>query len=911
MDLVTGALAVLPSKLLELLKDEYKLQKGVKEQVRALSQELDSMHAAIRKVAAVPWDQLDDQIKVWAREVRDASYDMEDVLDTFLVRAEAREPTDPSMIKRAMKKMGDLFRKAKARHDIAGAIEDIKNQLQEVTERRSRYWVDDLVAKTTAATCIDPRLSALYTKVSQLIGIDEARDKLIKMLTTEDDRQTKIVSVVGFGGLGKTTLAKTVYRNLTEDVDFKAFVPVGRNPDLKKVLKDILIGLDKKHYTMEFNLTTFDERQLIDELQEFLKDKRYFIVIDDIWDISSWSTIRYALDDNSLGSKIVVTTRNHDVAEKVGCYYKMEPLPYESSKLLFYGRIFGSKGKCPKQLFEVSEKIMKKCGGVPLAIITTASLLANKSGNINEWYELCDSIGLGLGSNHHIDTMRKILSFSYYDLPSHLKICLLYLSIFPEDYAIGKDRLIWKWIAEDFVSHGEGNQSLFEIGESYFNELLNRNLIQQANIMEEVGPRLFNVHDMVLDLLCSLSREENFVTVVLGDNKQNTPCFGSMVRRLSLHNTTWPTMDVSRMRSLVVFNDATIDSMPSLSCYHLLRVLDLSRCNLKNLPCLRFVGNLLHLRYLGLSHTLYAGKLPVEIGKLQFLQTLDLFGTEIKELPSSLVELRKLMSLYVDKGTKLPNGLRKLTSLELLGNVMVDSSSSYILEELGHLTQLRALGVHLKKDEEGGTDGSLSLLKSLAKLHKIQTLSIVSGALAIDLEGSVATLGNLCLLFISQTRLFPTWISPVSLPLLSILFINVDQLRTEDISLLGMLPVLRELQVIYRNMQVLEKFVVGADAFPFTRVCIFSNFSTVPSMFPCGAMPSLEQFEFHIRLEDFSGSKFIIDDLALGHLASLQRVHLYLHGMEKVNKEVVMEVKKKLSHEVDIHPNYPYIRIYE
>ncbi|CAN6196835.1 unnamed protein product [Urochloa humidicola] len=275
MDLVTGALAVLPSKLLELLKDEYKLQKGVKEQVRALSQELDSMHAAIRKVAAVPWDQLDDQIKVWAREVRDASYDMEDVLDTFLVRAEAREPTDPSMIKRAMKKMGDLFRKAKARHDIAGAIEDIKNQLQEVAERRSRYWVDDLVAKTTAATCIDPRLSALYTKVSQLIGIDEARDKLIKMLTTEDDRQTKIVSVVGFGGLGKTTLAKTVYRNLTEDVDFKAFVPVGRNPDLKKVLKDILIGLDKKHYTMEFNLTTFDERQLIDELQEFLKDKRY------------------------------------------------------------------------------------------------------------------------------------------------------------------------------------------------------------------------------------------------------------------------------------------------------------------------------------------------------------------------------------------------------------------------------------------------------------------------------------------------------------------------------------------------------------------------------------------------------------------------------------------------------------
>ncbi|CAD6252457.1 unnamed protein product [Miscanthus lutarioriparius] len=215
MDLVTGALGLLPSKLLELLKDEYKLQKGVRVKVQSLSLELESMHAALRKVAAVPWDQLDEQVKVWARKVREASYDMEDILDTFIVRVDGHEQADPSRLNRAMKKMGDLFSKGKACREISCAIEDIRKQLQEVTDRRARYSVDDLVAKPAATTSIDPRLSALYTKMSQLVGIEEPRDKVIKMLTSvAEDMETKIVSIVGFGGLGKTTLAKAVYENL-------------------------------------------------------------------------------------------------------------------------------------------------------------------------------------------------------------------------------------------------------------------------------------------------------------------------------------------------------------------------------------------------------------------------------------------------------------------------------------------------------------------------------------------------------------------------------------------------------------------------------------------------------------------------------------------------------------------------
>jgi len=194
---------------------------------------------------------------------------------------------------------------------------------------------------------------------------------------------------------------------------------------------------------------------------------------------------------------------------------------------------------------------------------------------------------------------------------------------------------------------------------------------------------------MVLDLICSISREESFVATILGDAKQNTPSRGSKVHRLSLHNTTWPTiMNMSKLRSVTIFGDSIIKLMPSLSCLHLLRVLDLEDCNLEDLPSLSFVGYLFHLRYLGLRKTSYAGELPLEIGKLQHLQTLKLFGTGIKELPSSIVGLRRLMCLVLNGSICLPNGFRNLTSLEVLGGGIVDSA--HIAEELGRLTQRRS-----------------------------------------------------------------------------------------------------------------------------------------------------------------------------------------------------------------------------
>ena len=185
---------------------------------------------------------------------------------------------------------------------------------------------------------------------------------------------------------------------------------------------------------------------------------RYFIVIDDIWEAETWKNIKSAFIENNSGSRIILTTRKLEVT--TGEVYKLPPLSNENSRKLFYTRLFGEDKFPDNQSSEVhkaSEEILRKCGGVPLAIITMASFLVGKSWE--QWLELRHSPGF----IHDKDTMW-ILSLSFNDLPPHLRTCLLYLSGFPEDFFIAKDQLIWKWIAEGFVEKEQGMR-LFEVGE--------------------------------------------------------------------------------------------------------------------------------------------------------------------------------------------------------------------------------------------------------------------------------------------------------------------------------------------------------------------------------------------------------------------------------------------------------------
>ncbi|KAF8673405.1 hypothetical protein HU200_048969 [Digitaria exilis] len=816
----------------------------------------------------------------------------------------------------------DLLTRLQIRRRVATDIRDIKRRVVDAGERRERYKID--VAKPAA---VDPRLLYHYKKATELVGIDQARDEVTNILlggggVSSNNQNGSIVSIVGFGGLGKTTLANVVYERLKERFDCWAFVSVSQNPDMRKFFKGLLYELGKN-----VNEDALDERQLIDQVRKFLQTKRYCIVIDDIWNVSIWHMIRCALPDDIGGYIIITTTRIFKVAEQIGGAYKMKPLCLDSSRKLLYRRIFGNEEKYrspDEQLTEVSERILRKCAGVPLAIITIASLLADRGRNKMEWYEVCNSIGSGLEDGQDVENMRKILAYSYYDLPSHLRTCLLYLSMFPEDYAIEKFRLIWMWIAEGFVQHEEQGKGLYELGECYFNELVNRSLIQPLYDRHDAIIEFCRVHDMVLDLIYSISSEENLVTV-LNDEHSTSP--SKKVRRLLLqsnmegHDIPCASMILLQVRSVVAFSLAS-NLMPALGSFRVLRVLDLKSCSLPQGCDLKHLGNLFHLRYLGIGKT-FRALLPDDVGNLRFLQTLDVVGSNFCSLPSTIVQLKRLMCLCIDQNTRVPNGIGNLTSLEDLSTLYICDSSN-ITEELCHLTELRTLEIvlfpadimedlclltEMRQLYIQLEEWNVKLLECLCELPKIQELIImvITGQRNIGgLDAWVAP-RQLCVLSTRNSTWFstlPAWVNPSLLSELTGLSIAVKELRQVHLTILGKLPALRCLEIEVDNMMlgILGGFVVGAGSFPCLLRCRLRYF-VPPVVFRQGAMPRLEYLRFTFSVCEIASSDGSLD-LGLGNLPSLQSVQARL-VYEGASKEDVREAEAALKDAAEMHPNHP------
>uniref|UniRef100_A0A0E0MHU4 NB-ARC domain-containing protein n=1 Tax=Oryza punctata TaxID=4537 RepID=A0A0E0MHU4_ORYPU len=895
MELAMGAIGSVLPRLAELLMEEYKLQKCVKHDVESLSRELAAMHIALEKVAKVPREQLEPDVKLWASNVRELSYAVEDAIDTFIARvvegSNHVNPVDQGFFKRILNKTSDLIKKGKARRKIAEGIGDIKELAEEVAKLRARYKFDAAAAATPATATVDPRILALYKDVAELVGIEEARDELIGMLSRPGDDQLKIVSIVGFGGLGKTTLAKVVYDKLKGQFDCGAFVSVGQNPDMKKVFTDIIYDLDRQRYISIHN-SKMDERLLINELRDFLQNKRYIIIIDDIWDEKLWEYIKCAFYKNKLCSRIITTTRKVTVSKACCSHddaiYRMKPLSDAASKRLFFRRIFKHDNGCPPELEQVQTR--------------------------DQWHDVFNSIGRGLTEEPKVEDMTKILSFSYYDLPCHLKTCLLYLSIFPEDFLISRDHLVRMWIAEGVVQKTTNQQDnvLVELGENYFYELINRSMIQpwDENDNAIISCR---VHDMVLDLILSLSNEENFVTVL--DQERGASSL-SKAHRISLRDSnavhTIPEATVPKVRFLSVLR-TDVNMTTAMTCFPILRVLDLYNCLFEESYHLKHLGNLFHLRYLRL-HCACITKLPNEIGNLQFLQTLDVFRSGIKELPPAIYQLRRLMFLYFPDDISLSDRIGELTSLLELSTVDVLRSTSSVdvngdsftlLKALGNLTELRDLTIQVWS--EVSNIGRI-LGEVLCNLRKLRRLILWGAHGIIHLDSLAEFLDlphHIRLLQIQPMYFFtelPAWFnSPLDLPYLYFLDLSIHDMRQEHVEKLGRLPALHVLWIQINRES--EWLVIGAGAFPSLTDCTFIQYNGL--VFQPGAMPKVKKLEFMINALDSEDIDF---DVGLGNLASIEEVTIDLLCEDALEWEVE-EVENVLRHVADIHPKHPTLEI--
>ncbi|VAI52085.1 unnamed protein product [Triticum turgidum subsp. durum] len=453
VSVATGVLKPVLGKLGVLLGNEFKRFKGVRKEIKSLTHELSAMEAFLLKMSKE--EDPDEQDKAWMNEVRELSYDMEDAIDDFSDKDEKPD----GFIEKIKNSLGKLG-KMKACRRIGREIQDLKKQIIEVGGRNERYKSREAFSKTVNAT-VDPRALAIFEHASKLVGIDEPKAEIIRLLTEGkvyapvQQQQPKILSIVGSGGMGKTTLANQVYQDLKGKFECRAFVSVSQNPNMKKILRTILSEVANKDYA---HTKARDEQQLISKISSFLVDKRYFVVVDDIWDVDTGNIIKCAFPTTSSSNRIITTTRMNNVAHLCcsslnGHIYNIRPLDMGHSRQLFHRRIFKSDEDCPSHLQEISEKILRKCDGLPLAIIAISGLLVNIDKTEDLWNQVKDSIGRALERNSSVEGMMKILSLSYFDLPSYLKTCLLYLSIYLsiylEDSTIEMEGLIRRWIAED------------------------------------------------------------------------------------------------------------------------------------------------------------------------------------------------------------------------------------------------------------------------------------------------------------------------------------------------------------------------------------------------------------------------------------------------------------------------------
>ncbi|CAO2144257.1 unnamed protein product [Urochloa humidicola] len=923
MDVVTGAMATLLPNLGALLAEEYHLQASVRDDIAFLKSELSSMEAALLRLSESPLDRPPDaQDKLWAREVRELTYDVEDCVEAFLLRLGHHAPNNnggglQGLLRGFIDRGLSLLKRAKICRDMGVDVREIKRRIVEVGERRVRYKVDGSVAdaKPVGAAAVDSlRMSGLYAEAAELVGTGERSDEVVRMLMDQEgdegsNRQLKIVSIVGFGGLGKTTLAKIVFDKLKEQFDCAAFVTISLNPNMEKVFRSMLCQLDK---TFNASSAMCGEAQGINELREFLRNKRYLIVIDDIWNYSVWNTVKYALIENEHGSRVITTTRILDVAKQASAsVYQLTPLSLAETRKLFYRRIFGAEGICPpNHLAEVSENILKKCGGVPLAVITIASLLASKRRKENSekfWYQVYQSMGSGLEETTDVKNMRRILSISYYDLPPHLKTCLLYLTLCSEDYGLMRKEVIYKWVGEGLVQK-QHRKTLYEVGQEYYEDLISRSIIQPMLYDHDIKVWSCCVHDMMLDLISSLSEEENFLRALGGSRLLSEP---SKIRRLSLRNIKEEdskqvsTMNLSHLRSLIV-SPESFTLLPALSSFPVIRVLDLCRCTQVGNSHCKHICNLFHLRYLKLSWTSIT-EIPGEIGNLQLLQFLDIYKTSVKELPSTFIQLGKLEFLCLDNRTRLPEHIGNLKSLQkLLPHIEIRSLS--MLRDLSRLTELRSLLVRFDEWDENYEEPFVQCLSSLVNLEFLQIFDCHNG-----LSSSIGNLTpgpqQLRSINIGPGTILrvPRWMS--SLSALSALDITLLTLGEEDLQILGSVPSLCNLYIWVKDHRKDrdKRLVIGSD-YPFRCLTRFRiGRGAMEVGFAPGAMLKLQTFhlDFHVRHTMDQYGDFVF---GLENLSMLERVIVHMNCYH-AELEEVEDAEASVQKELDLNPKRPSLEL--
>ncbi|XP_035545976.1 putative disease resistance protein At3g14460 [Juglans regia] len=515
------------------------------------------------------------------------------------------------------------------------------------------------------------------------------------------------------GGMGKTTLAQLLYndKKAQKHFDLVAWVCVSEEFDMFKITKTILEAVTSSTSDIK------DLNRLQLQLKEKLMGKKFLIILDDVWNTkyTDWEMLSNPFKFGAQGSRIIVTTRDHGVASAMRAFeiHHLKELQEEDCWKLFARHAFhdANSSNMNSEFEELGRQIVEKCKGLPLAIKTIGALLRSKV-DVSDWNEVLNSEIWSL-SNEILPALR----LSYKHLPSYIKWCFAYCSIFPKDHPFQKDELVLLWMAEGFL-HEIENKTMEAVGNYYFDTLVSRSLFQKSNEDE----LCFVMHDLINDLAKSVSGEFTFRLEVDSRSQLNV----NKTRHVSYARNSnekfkkfEALQEATQLRTFLGLQSSVYclstnkkllrDLLPMLSC---LRVLNLSNYeSMTELP--ESIGKITQLRHLDISYSSLK-RLPDSLCKLYNLQTLKLSHCGYLEtLPrdmQKLVNLRHLDLTETPCIMEMPIHMGKLKCLRTLTKFVISKRTGCSsIRELGELANLR---------------GALSILD----LENVESFKVVEGA---------------------------------------------------------------------------------------------------------------------------------------------------------------------------------------
>ncbi|CAL9116031.1 unnamed protein product, partial [Musa acuminata var. zebrina] len=669
------------------------------------------------------------RLKELLMKLKDTVYDADDLLDEiqFRVLKQQIEQQGAQGIKRNIyERVGRLF----GREDDVDRVRENQSKLDEYTTE-IKHFIDKLDNdEKQMITSVVPRTTTSFPIETQVFGRDEQLNQLLGLLmqsadgSGSSDNSISTLTIVGIGGVGKTTLAQEAcnHERVKDYFHPKVWVCVSDNFNVERLTKEIIESITEK----KCDVSNLDKLQKV--LKKKLTSKRFLLVLDDVWNEDSlkWKRFCAPLRHGEPGSKILVTTRSKRIADMVGNPFPLDVLDDASYWEFFKQCAFGSKynGEYP-QLETIAGNIAYRLNGLPLAARTVGGLLKAQM-NEKHWRNIAGSEIWQLQQDE--EGVLPVLQLSYQCLPSHLKRCFVFCSLFLKDRPFDERDLIRLWMAEGYVAQ-DNNMTIEDTGSRYFLDLVNRSFFDEVFIwslfQEDPLESTYVMHDLINDLAQFISKGE-FCRIEYNESKEIPNTTRHLSATLIDKTKVLEFSRYEKLRTLMINYGShwygIRDKGPFFHQFERLkniRVLILQSCGLWELP--ETIGGLIHLRYLNISYNSQIWRLPESLCGLYNLRVLDLFQCELQSFPHGMSKLINLMHLNAEDEIIFKiNDIGKLISLQGLSSFKVLKDQRHEIAQLSGLKRLHGqLRITNLENVESKQEASKANLNNKQYLDKL------------------------------------------------------------------------------------------------------------------------------------------------------------------------------------------------